>query len=304
MGAKSVFATNTSFQVNVKESVSISITTPEEWGSGGSGDFMRNQITVNVATNSKAGFTASMFSKANTNLVNLSASGNTIPTLESSATRAAFPANYWGYSLGEYTINGVSKGSDYQINGNTYGETADGNQGSNYYPLVATSSTPITIMSGNVNETSGTQNVYFGAKGDSSKASGIYSGTIVISVVTGQIDSSANPIAPANPANPGVYDVVAYSGAPTGGAHGTTTYTYAAGNTTTTEVSDGDNRSLYDAYADPQGETEDTYSNIANYSPAATALAVTAAVAATSGAILLASSKYNNNKDEENDGRY
>ena len=297
---------NTTFQVNVVESLSVAITTPTEGDSGGIGTFLRNAVGLEVSANSGNGFTASMYSKGSTNLTNTT-SGNseTLPTLSNSTTRGAFPANYWGYSLGEYKLDGASQGT-YTLNGHTYGETEPGNGNSNYYPLVSTSASPITIMDGATgSKKTGSQNIYFGAKGGVSQASGTYEGTVVISVITGAVSEPTNPATPVNPAtdntstaNPTYAETYGPSG-----NQGWTTYTTtssdttAGTNTTTTEISDGDTRSSYQA---PAGVIENTYSNISNSTPLATGLAVTAAVAASSGYMFfIAANRRERDEDEE-----
>lgn len=299
---------NTTFQVNVSESLSVSVTTPTSWGSGWYDEFLRNAIGVSVSGNN-GGFTASMYSKDSTNLVNTASNSEVLPTLANSYTRANFPANYWGYSLGEYILDGATQNS-YTLNGHSYGETTVGNSNSNYYPLVSTSAAPIIIMDGVTNiKKTGSQNIYFGAKADLTKAAGTYAGTIVISVVTGTIDSNTNPITPINPANDN--DPNNATSNPSYaekygqyGGSGWTTYTTASSdnsslpntNTTTTQIGVGDTRS---SYANPAGVIEDTYSSISEGSPLATGLAVTATVAAASGYMFFIVANRREREDEE-----
>lgn len=310
---------NTTFEVNVVESLSVSLTTPSEWSSGGIGDFLRNDVNLSVTSNNTNGFTASMYSSDNTtNLTNLT-SGNaeTLPTLDNSSTRQDFPASHWGYSLGSGNV-------DTNMNSNVYGETAEGSNTSNYYPLVSDSEAPITILTSDSAAT-GSQDIYFGAKAGATQASGTYQGTVVISVVTGSI-TEENPITPTDPALPNT-DTVAndnnatYTGSSStiggviGGSssgNGTTVYTTTRSNaatdtrTTTTTVSEGD---VTDIYKAPLGVVEDTTtgiasttSNINDGTPLITGLAVASATAAASGTFffILAKRKKDDDEEEEN----
>lgn len=291
-------AENTAFQVNVKESLSVSITSPATPASGNVGNFLRNKYTLDVSSNNTNGFTASMYAVKDTDLTNTSLNNQTIPTLASSSARGSFPVNRWGYSLGTSKV----------LNGNNYNETDAGNDDGIYHPIVNTSTSPITVLSSNTSG-SGSQDIYFGAKADASKAAGDYSSTIVISVVSGIIDEN-NPITPTNPVGPNADNNVAkYMPSPQGGSNGATTYTYrrtsaSAGATvatiTTTQVSDGDNRSTYDGYTPPQGVREDTSSNINTASSSlAMGLATTAAVAAAAGMWFFIVAKRREDDDED-----
>lgn len=297
--------TNTTFQVNVKESVSVSITTPSAGATGNVNTFLRNQIDLSVDTNSANGFTASMYSKDSTNLSHNSlGSSYNIPTLASSSTRGSFPADRWGYSLASASLSG-----------NTYGETSGGNDNSYYYPLVSTSGAPITVLSGASGTKTGTQSIYFGSKASAAKPSGTYSNTVVISVVTGVIDSNTNPATPTNPDTPSTDTTIddsyatytgstgtgATQGVGSSGSTGTTVYTVTSSNstnqteTTTTEITAGDNTSAY-----PKGVSTLSDTNIADSSASLPlGLAVTAASAATTGLIFFIVAKKRDDDDEE-----
>ncbi|MBR3236149.1 hypothetical protein IKF92_00495 [Candidatus Saccharibacteria bacterium] len=299
---------NTTFEVNVRETLAVQITTPAEGATGDVNDFLRNKVSVDVSTNNANGFTASMYSTTKyasagsnaTDLTNNAVNTATIPTLSSYSTRSDFPTNRWGYSLGSASLDG-----------NTYGETDAGSGSSRYYPLTASTSTPIKILEGATGVTTGSQNVYFGAKADTTKPAGTYENTVIISVVTGAIDSNTNPITPVNPATPNQTENTAtYTAAPTGHAtNGSTTYTYrrantsggvTVSNTTTTEVSEGNNVSAYAGYTPPQGVVQNTESNVSGgNSPLAAALATTASVAATSGLFFFVAAK--RRKDDDDD---
>lgn len=259
---------NTNFQVNVIESLSVSVTTPTTWASGNVDEFLRNPVNVSVTTNSSGGFTATMSSKTNsTALVNTSNASYTLPTLTANSTRSAFPANYWGYSLDD---------------------TAAGS-GTSTYRAMTTPSSPITLLTSN-SASSGSKDFYFGAKGNTALPAGTYTGIVVINVVSGATGTN-NPVTPTNPATPNnSNDVAVYHASPVGGStYGTTTYTQrstASGNTTTTtEVTEGDNTFMY--YTGPMGVMDTASSNISNTSAIATGLALAATVAATSGMFLV-----------------
>ncbi len=267
---------NTTFNVNVEESLSVSVATPTTWASGGIDTFLRNKVSVSVTSNNLAGFTASMTTKtADTSLVNTSKNSATIPTLNtttypSGVAKSSFPANYWGYSLDD---------------------TDSGNNSSTYNALVGASSTPITILSSNT-ATTGNKDFYFGAKADITQASGTYVGTVVISVVSGVVDNSTNPITPTNPVTPGGDQVASYDG-----GRDVTSYTYSSTNTstgtrsTTTQISSGNNQSAYNGYIPPQGVIHDAQNGKTNNTTLVAGLGIAAAVAATSGFFFLAAAR-------------
>lgn len=293
---------NTTFQVNVKETLSVAITTPSTWASGTptyesasdswSTDFLRNKVSLSVTSNNATGFTATMYANSSS-LTNNSKASVTLPSLTASQTRGSFSPNHWGYSL---NTTGDSAGN-YTYNAKIYNETEAGNNNSYYHPL-ATSAAPDTVLTG-VGATTGERDIYFGAKADLSQASGTYSGTVVISVVTGEVkdnnDSESTPTTPTNPATPA--DDTANDGIATyNSTANRTVYTTTSGNTTTTTVSDGDNTS---SYASPQGVSENYSSNISSSSPLAIGLASAAAVAAASGGIFFILAKRKKDDDEE-----
>lgn len=164
---------NISFRIGVDDTLTISITNPPTWASGGlvntSGtkkysNLLRNKITVNVETNNTTGFTASMTTAtANGNLVNTRSdlSTDVIPRLTSSWTRSnTSTTKFWGYSLN------------------------DGEETGTYYGVARLGDTPTTILTSNVAAAT-SADVYFGAKADSTISSGTYAETVIINVVTG-----------------------------------------------------------------------------------------------------------------------
>ena len=273
---------STNLEVNVKETLSVSVSTPATWASGDMDTFLRNKVSVSVTSNNAAGFTATMTTKtANTALVNTVRNTVTIPTLSANTTRSSFPANYWGYSLDD---------------------TDAGLTSSTYRALVGVGSTPITLLSSNT-ATSGSKDFFFGAKADATKASGTYINTVVISVVSGVIDNN-NPVTPVDPVTPGSEEEPIYN--PTGGGSstGTTAYTYRRSNsttsTTTTEVSAGDNRSVYDGYTPPQGVVNrHTKANVNSGTTLATWLGIATSVATASGFFFLAAARREGDDEDE-----
>ena len=289
--------TNSDFEVKVAGTLSVSVTTPDVWASGDAGEFLRNTVQLSVATNDGNGFTASMYSKKTTDLINTSKDTVSLPTLASSSTRSSFPDNHWGYSL---------KNGSY--NSNTYGETDAGNASSNYYPLVSSTTSPITVLTGS---SSAEQSIYFGAKANSSQAAGTYAGTVLISVVTGVVndDSSSpsyNPVTPTNPAtnNDTTKDTATWTfdqTDPDDHTLGRTVYYTTSSSvtdsttTTTTQVTTGDVRS---SYANPAGVTTKTSTNISD-SSLALGLATTASVAAASGIFFFILAKRREEDEDE-----
>ena len=289
------------FEVNVRESLAVSITTPSQYATGDIDTFLRNKVNVSVDTNATS-FVASMTTKtADTSLSHAQNKG-TIPTLDNDYAKSSFPTNYWGYSIND---------------------TDAGNSSSTYKALVGVGSvSPISLISSAESSSISSRDIYFGAKADITKASGTYSNTIVISVVTGVIEEDptdpgynpTTPVDPATPANP--EETPQYSGANTttgGTTNGATTYTYtrsygsgsAATTTTTTQISDGDNRNTYVGYTPPQGVTNrrtTTEEINEGDNSLATGLAVTSAAAATSGIVffILAKRKKDDDEEEEN----
>lgn len=279
---------NTQFRVNVNDTLSVSITAPDNWATGDINQFLRNRILVSATTNNAAGLTASLSTKTvNNSLVNTRKSTFTIPSLASNVTEtvSGFPVNRWGFSTDD-DVAAPRANAEYEE--------------------VPTSDAPYPILETFAPGTA-SQNVYFGAKADATKASGTYRSTIVISVVTGVIDDEDptdpgyNPIPPVNPGT----DETPDDGEPTyNPSTNYTTYTTTTENnddttTTTTEVSKGDNRAQY---ANPQGVR--TTTTVEEGSPLGIALATTAAVAGTTGFIffIIAKRRKDDDEEEENAG--
>jgi hypothetical protein len=269
---------NFDFKVNVAETLTISVTDPTTWAIGDletynptttryESGLLRNKVNVSATTNSPIGVTVSMYTD-NTELRNLTSynvSNDTtyIQTLGSATTAASFPVNNWGYSVND---------------------TAAGDSSANYYAL-RTRTNPIELFSTIDTATvgSGSQDVYFGARADSSKQSGTYAQTVYFAAVTGTIDTD-NPQVPVNPSGPNPVDEIATYTPSTGNTTYTTRTTSGTGtdsvtgstDTTTTTVTAGD---VTDSYAPPAGVTTTGAGNTA----VVAALAIGAAVSAASG---------------------
>ncbi len=295
---------DTQLDVEVNESLTVTVTTPGSWATGDAGDFLRNKIGLSVTSNNSAGYTASMYtSTTDAKLLNTDDAQYFIPTLSSSQTRGSFPNNYWGYSLG--TANSTI----------TTPETDEGNNSAVYAAMTTSTTTPATIRISNDPGTY-SDSIYFGTKADTSQVAGIYSGTVVISVVSG-VTSPSNPVTPTNPAtnsedtnttdnyatynetrNRSVYShTINNSGSGSGYATrtntlGTTTDTASTTDTTTTEVIEGQ-------YTNPLGVTETSGPNASSSTGLAIGLAVTAGVAATSSLVFFALARRKNDEDEE-----
>lgn len=284
------------FNVNVVESLSVTITTPETWAKGDVNTFLRNKVNLTVSTSNSSGYTASMYSVDSTNLSDTAS--HIIPTLAASSTRSAFDSNHWGYSLG--TANSVI----------TTAETDAGNMGAIYAAMTTSTSAPAKIKETSTAVDAESTDIYFGAKADITQAAGTYSGDVIISVVTGPVNSG-NPITPTNPAvdsddtvpgnNTATYvssknASVSYSGTSSSTGSGYTGDGSTGDVTTTknTEIIEGN-------YTAPLGVTTTTTATniVENNNALATGLAVTATVAAASGIIFFIAGKRDDDDDEE-----
>ena len=323
--AQQALAQDTTFQVNVVESLSVSVTTDSQYSSGAINTLLRNPVTLDVTSNNSNGFTASMYSTnssadgsasitegtsaahtiLNTDLTN--GTNGYISTLSKESPKSDFPDNSWGYNLQYSTTDGSASPT---------GDTASGNDSSFYEAMTDSTSSPIHVMERD-SAASGTQTIWFGAKANATKASGDYENTVVLSVVSGVTDSSTNPATPDNPVYPstdttaddraatytGNTGTGATQGVGNSGYTGTTVYTTTSGggagdttSTTTTEVSGGDTTASY-----PLGVTETTSSSINSGAPLATGLAVTAAVAAASGLVFFILAKRKKDDEDEDE---
>lgn len=296
--------TSTTFQVNVQESLTVSLDVPSTPATDGGtlGTFMRNTIGLEVTSNNTTGFTATMYAN-DTALTNSSNSSFTIPTLGTASTgcssyttgvvKSSFPANCWGYSLDTTGDNPTTP--TYTYNAKIYNETNAGNNDSYYHPI-PTSSAPATVLTGTGASTA-TREIYFGTKSDVTQASGTYTGTVIFGVVTGTVNAnndSSSAVTP--PSNPATNSDTSVNTATYDSTNNRTVYYTTSGNTTTTTVSAGDTT---DAYADAAGVTENTSVNIASSAPVAAGLIVAGGVALTSAAVLFALAKRDNDDDEE-----
>lgn len=288
------------FEVNVGEMLSVTVTTPDKWASGDTGAFVRNTIVLDVASNNSNGFVATMGTKnSDASLTNDLDATATIPTLTKSYTRASFPVDRWGYSLGDYQ------------DGVTVGDSAAGNDKSIYRPMSSTSS-PVTLLSSS-SASSGSQNIYLGAKISSATTSGWYSGTITISVVSGTVNPSASSstgqnassVSPAS-ASSATPQTASSGNDPSSGSTSSQLASYSTGRTVNVAsssdssdvpgapddtVSSASQNDLMSSYAPPQGVSDQVGADIDNSNSVASALAVASATAAATGAALLVYSR-------------
>lgn len=290
----------TTFSVNVQETLSMTVTPEAQEGATGNTDtFLRNKITVAVASNNGQGFTAGMTTKtADTSLAHINAEGTpdskgTIPTLTSTTsnrggssdtTYAGFPANNWGYSLD------------------------DGEGTGTYSKLVGVNDAPITVLSSKNAETSASSDVYFGAKADKSKAAGTYKGTVVFTVTSG---TQGSPLLPQGPAGdpgssdgPQIADNPQTSEAPSY-VYTTNNRTYQSYNYSSAAsagrnaTEDSQKKTTAGEYAAPLGAIERSASNIQTGSPIARILMIVAFSAAGVGIVFFVLAK--RRKDDEDE---
>ena len=286
---------NVPFNVDIKEALTVSISTPTSWASGNFNELLRNKVTVTALTNNNSGVTVSMYADdtklQNTIPHNPSDATMYINTLSADTTANSFPVNKWGYSLND-TVAGSSSAT---------------------YSKMKTSSDPIEVFSSTLG-TQGSKDVFFGAKANSDVKSGTYAQTVYFAAVTGTLDPSVNPPAPTNPTEPTQPDATPIyypsKGVSTGGQ---TNYTYRSYNgsgsssvsgateETSTQVSKGNNVDSYDSYVRAAGvtTTSPTTTTSNNVSTLGIALASAAGVAAASGAAFLVAAKRHKDDDEK-----
>ncbi len=286
------------YNVNVKEYLSVSITEPSTWSSTNTpGILMCNIIGLKIITNNSSGAVVGMTSSTTTTaLTNPAASSsNTIPTLAQDATANAFPSGRWGYTISSSATcsNGAFTGSG------------------TFSAVPASNGTPGRVLYGSSAGTY-TGNVYFGASIPATNAAGTYQNTVVFSAISGTTTINSNPTNPVNPSQTeNTATTTTSGGAPSGTA---TVYTYtptSSSATTTTQVSDGNNTSAYSGYtgyATPQGVMEDENpiieTKIDEDTPLATGLVVAAAVAAASGTAFFIAAKRKKDDDEEEEEKH
>lgn len=292
--ASLVFADDTTVSVKAEEMLTVQVTTQDDNATGDPGDFLRDMVTLTVATNNDTGFTATMTASSSTTaLTNQTDSSFTIPTLSANSARSAV-SDAWGFSLDD---------------------TAVGNDSSTYQPVVALgSSTPSHIMNVASNSTYTSKDIYFGTRTTAAKASGTYSNTVVFNVVSGinTSDPTDPGVTPTDPVTPGD-DPTPTDNTPTyvpgnagGSATGATVYTRTSTSgdgtttprTTTTGTTVTRGNTTTSTYVSPAGVTNTA---VNEGTPLATGLAVTAGVAATAGIIFFIVAKRRRDDDEEED---
>ena len=274
------------FEVDIDEVLTVSLTKPDVWASGNVNTLLRNKVTVSALTNNYYGVTVSMYANdtmlKNVDTYSSSDATSYIDTLATgtTTTNGSFSENRWAYSVLD-TDAGLS---------------------SAVYNPVTTVSAPVTLFN-NTPGTAGTtysKDVFFGAKATSAKQSGTYAQTVNFVAVTGVIDTD-NPVVPVTPSEDNTDSEIAAGDASYSSTTGRTTYTTRSTNTTnnttttTTQVMNGNTVS---AYANAAGVTRSSNNNGQNV---ATALAVAAGVAAVSGVTFYALAKRSRDDDEDDE---
>ena len=131
-----------------------------------SNPFDSEDLNIAVSTNNKTGYTLTMTTSDNgTNLVNVADSAKTIPTLSTSTTAAAFPANKWGYKK----------------------------DSGNYQPFV----TNTQILTNNTRTNEDTTTLSFAAKVDYTKESGLYKQDLVFAATPNMVTYYMQDLDPA-----------------------------------------------------------------------------------------------------------
>lgn len=287
--SKKTQATNSDFQVDVKEILSVSVTAPTNYATGDPGIFLRDKITVEISSNNIAGFVAGVTAAKTNGAIdtNLRNGSYTIPTLANSITCTSsdpsanngrctnFTDNHWGYSLNDTpSYNGTYKGVSTAVD-----KIFDSSSGSS-----------------RVNTKSG--DVYVGTRATGA-VSGTYTGAVSIIAISGATNITTEPTNPATPEEPTKQDddeatYTADADDPDDSNKGTTVFTTTdEANNTKTEISQvtkGDTTSLY-----PLGETKISTSG----SNINLALALTATATATAGFIFFIVAKRREDDEDE-----
>ena len=280
---------STTFNVNVSEVLTVSITEPQTWASGASDSFLKNKVSINVVSNNPAGITASMTtSNADPSLVNTADNLKKISTISTAGGVALANAtgNSWGYSV---------------VNANAAEPTT-------YYGMVGLgTANPIEIVKTTAASSSAiVKDIYFGAKSDGTSASGTYESGVLISVVTGVVDTGeptpVNPVTPVNPITPSD-DTTPNdnTGTDVQAPKGNTQYGAVVATTTTTDNIEDTITTTTESYAKPAGVTNTTAAVLDAGTPLATGLAATAVASATAGIIFFIVAKRRRDEDEEED---
>lgn len=268
---------NFTFNVNLKEVLTVSLTKPTIWASGNVDTLLRNKVTVSALTNNYYGATVSMYAN-DTMLQNITSYSSTdptsyIPNLTSNTTNGSFTPNAWGYSITDNDA-GISSAA--------------------YLPIT-TSASPVTLITRSTGTTGTTysKDVFFGAKATSAKQAGTYWQTVNFVAVTGVIDTD-NPVNPTNPSS----DVA---------INNTPTYTSSTNRTTyTTRSTNASTNTTNTTTQIMPGNTTGSYANAAGVvsksgdgSGIIIVLATAATVAAASGIFFFVLAKRRNDDDEE-----
>ena len=280
IGSSSVSADQSvTFNVNLVEVLTVSLTEPTAWASGQVDTLLRNKVTVSALTNNYYGAAVSMYAD-DTRLENITSGYNSsdnstyIDTLDNDTyTYNSFPNNAWGYSLQD-ADNPVSNAS--------------------YLPITLVAN-PVEVIP-RTQATTGTnysKDVFFGAKATSAKQAGTYAQTVNFVAVSG-VDTDPVP----TPSTDNTDSEIASHTPRYNTTTNRTTYTTRTAtnnNTTTTTTTHVNPGNTINTYANAAGVTASSNgaSNIV------TALAVAAGVTAVSGITFFVLAKRDRDDDEE-----
>ena len=227
-------------------------------------------------------------SNADPSLVNTADNLKKISTISTAGGVALANAtgNSWGYSV---------------VNANATEPTT-------YYGMVGLgTANPIEIVKTTAASSSAiVKDIYFGAKSDGTSASGTYESGVLISVVTGVVDTGeptpVNPVTPVNPITPSD-DTTPNdnTGTDVQAPKGNTQYGAVVATTTTTDNIEDTITTTTESYAKPAGVTNTTAAVLDAGTPLATGLAATAVASATAGIIFFIVAKRRRDEDEEED---
>ena len=154
---------NASMTFTVNVPVFLTATVNNVTMNASTNNFVSEIMDFTASTNNQTGYTSTMTTNKNstesyaTDLKHASANV-VVPSLTSAVSRSNFPINHWGFSLDNITYSG----------------------------LPAKNQTPISVSS-SLAPASDEKDIYFGAKVDGTKASGIYTNEVLITTVANYV---------------------------------------------------------------------------------------------------------------------
>ncbi len=167
------------FSAQINPYISITVESPNVYGSGSTMELVRNGTTICVSTNNVTGYTATISSNSLSSEENGTSLYNRyskvyIPTLPAPVLKSEFPDNGWGFS---------------------FDDTEEGDNNSTYNNLKPLDAPNPYIFSEKDEAGEEEIDVYFAAKIDVSKNSGTYSSGVALRAVAGIIPYLINDIA-------------------------------------------------------------------------------------------------------------